>query len=832
MFASRCDRHLSSTLCLASLLYVSAALPAARGGKRFTSVDGVDAAFITALEIDNHGAIWIGTEEKGLYRYDPNRPAGTNVTRFTTADGLGDNYVYAIACDRLSRIWVGHVTSGVSIYNGERWVTIAPPYGPVSGRVTDMACCPADGAVWIATPAGLTRYTLKGKKWRHYTRADGLPSVQIVAMDFDTRGNLYAGTECSGIVCARAADDYARWRQVKTAERFGPNGISPVPVRPRGTGLPSNCINDILVAENGAVYAATAAGLAVSTDRGMRWSFTRGTDYDDKLKGLALNKKSRRKIRISPAVMQRLLPEDYVTCLAEGGDGTIWLGFRRRGLLALDTKTGKKMPVGDGSLPENYVFCAAITGDSRPVVGTYRGGVVTASSPVRLSKTKPTAKQHTTVSKTDAAAPELPAPAGPPSFDRLYAAYTRLAKAEKRTAGRRKAVVSIADDWRTQGAWLGRYGRYWGCLCAIRSPRDYVWGAGDEDIDYYAQIGPNCNKYDSIRYWVHWLYTDQNRSLELPPTYLDGRILRGLTTPERNRRQAEWDDHKEAYALSRDGPHLYCSVRVPDGTYVLSLYDVNKDGHRGNNRYRDYCVSIRRRPFNLKGDLQRLDGFYSWPEEAAGRIRNFWSGVWKRYVVAGPTSLTIELNANYSFNTILAGIMLDRLAEEPPPYFKPYKQWHEHAEQRKRHLLKSPVGIDREVVKDKEVNAMADALFDAVERLRIINPLAWARLHREVYIDLLRHYEQGNPQLGSGRDRDEYLKNIGTCRYHLGFLATWEQLQEERGLVTARQIETSIKWDRLSYSNSGKGRINVLEYIDRHRPNYDPRYVGRRKPLE
>ena len=168
-------------------------------------------------------------------------------------------------------------------------------------------------------------------------------------------------------------------------------------------------------------------------------------------------------------------------------------------------------------------------------------------------------------------------------------------------------VVALPDDWRTQGDWLGRYGRYWACCCAICSPDNYIWGAGSAPVLYFAQIGPNHpGAADVMRRWVHWLYTADRRSLEIPPTYFDSRVIKGLTTREKGRRQAEWDDHGEAYPMALDGPDLYCTVRIPAGRFYLSLYDFNKDGHEGSNRYRDFRVSIRPRSGGCTGPNRRL----------------------------------------------------------------------------------------------------------------------------------------------------------------------------------------------------------------------------------
>ena len=39
--------------------------------------------------------------------------------------------------------------------------------------------------------------------------------------------------------------------------------------------------------------------------------------------------------------------------------------------------------------------------------------------------------------------------------------------------------------------------------------------------------------------------------------------------------------------MSMDGPDLYCTLKVPQGLYDLSLYNFNKDGHESANRLRD-----------------------------------------------------------------------------------------------------------------------------------------------------------------------------------------------------------------------------------------------------
>src|SRR5438105_3895779 len=88
-------------------------------------------------------------------------------------------------CDRLGRIWAGQLNHGIAVFNGETWKVYDVPYGPIAERVFTIATSPIDGDVWIGTSAGLTRYSLRGDMWIHYTRGSGLPADQVCALAFD-----------------------------------------------------------------------------------------------------------------------------------------------------------------------------------------------------------------------------------------------------------------------------------------------------------------------------------------------------------------------------------------------------------------------------------------------------------------------------------------------------------------------------------------------------------------------------------------------------------------------------------------------------------------------
>jgi len=620
--------------------------------------------FIVSLAGDKQGNVWVGTEDKGVFRCSPTK----QWTQFTTKDGLGDNNGYAICEDRLGRIWVGLLNHGVSVFNGEAWKTYDVLDGPIGERIFDIACSPVDGDVWMATSAGLTRYSEKKDTWTNYTRSSGLPEDQANALAFDKNGNLYVGLQTAGIAVGKAPD-------FKTFVAIPGPGPDQLPVTPTGRGLPSGLINDLLVSRDGSIHAATCNGLATSKDSGRNWTYVRGRDYVDKTKK-RLGGPPANWQEPADAVLASLLPEDYICSLAEDTAGTLYLGSRTKGIFAIDRANGRTQLTKENSgLGDNYVS-VVFTFESRLYAGTYGGSLQATTG----------AKRPDDAEKPPAALPgatrPFPSRILPPSRDELVTVLNELnklstdsGKSSSRLLPKKSnnptaatpTVFTLEDDWRTQGNWIDRYGRFAGVLLAM------CGGGSDDSCGYFnahigtrSWMGPNHpEKNDSVRRWVHWITTKDPRALQNPT---DG-----------GRKQSELDDHKEAYPLALDGPHLYTTLSIPGGRYIMSCYIFNKDGHDGMNRVRDYVVQVKPTPMSTEAYFRLTDigseagaatQFAQQPIGAQARVRQFWGGVYKRFYidVAGPRAhVTVHVNANHSFNTILSAVFLDPVGNLPGP---------------------------------------------------------------------------------------------------------------------------------------------------------------------
>ncbi|MCX7048552.1 MAG: hypothetical protein NTX50_24085 [Candidatus Sumerlaeota bacterium] len=729
--------------------------------------------FIVCMTRDDKGCVWGGTEDDGVFRFDPEAAAGKEWTQFTRVktggkaepstmgavmrepgdSALGDDNAYAIACDKLGRIWVGTLNHGVSVYNGESWRTYDRLDGPLGERIFDIAVCPTNGDVWIASSLGLARYSASAVsssqfsvsgsndgdkekpspsgsaamktenrkpktenyelgRWRYYIRAaeatsldkyppsltahqtanliECLPEDQCSSLAFDKDGNLYVGTQCHGLAIASAKDDYKSWRFVRAPERFGKDKTCSLPLDAEGDGLPSNLINQILVASDSVIWVGTTCGLAWSEDGGKNFTFRRGKDYTAKIKGLYGGAPKGWK-EAPKSIMDRLLPEDYITCLAEDAEGRIWVGTRRAGFCIVSALSRKPIPNLDEKsyLTDNYISSIQPMPDGCPFVASYQGGLARASQAVvdfarksgaiigKSVQPNPqsnnsqsairNAKLNSRQSKESLDANSKPSISFPsPAVLQSAAEMDGL---NLRLLGLRAPMTLpyaeyLGEDWSTQGDWLGRFGRARAVLCATNyaAPPKLVISFNFGHIraffaDIIGSIGPNAPANDSLRHWIHWITTDNPRVLYVPDIG--------------TRRQAEWDDHGEAYPRTHEGPDLWLLVKATERVNRLSLYFYNKDGHKGENRCRDYQIEIYphkedkqtsgiepRGPRiqaggkTISSDLVAYDGKPAGPTNkfyrltglpatalhnsplARSRIRDFWGGAYKQFILS------------------------------------------------------------------------------------------------------------------------------------------------------------------------------------------------------
>lgn len=848
--------------------------------RNYGLLDGPGGSRIFALAVSPSGDVW-GATENGLFRYSHNAWA-----HYTRADGLPSDQANALAFDRRGTLFVGTSSDGIAIgsadddYRKFRIVTgpaHAPDRGHGSGLPSRMINCllvsRKTGTVYAGTPAGLAQSEDGGKTWRFRRGADWLDKIRDEAgaglADFakingievmplpegrqtpaDQPFAIAAGSASERFLASRGFTGgeagqnqdtvsvkgvrHAAPAAVYQAERRGNFLFRASHLQPRGryllrlhfaetfyggsgkrvfnvflNGQPSLQRFDIFAEAGGKDRAVVKEFVVRASDLGQITAHFQGVYWP------AQSEEDTNQQREAADLL-----EDYVTCISEDGAGHLLVGHRLQGVEELDQATGRRLSASPQERPvADYVASVLTLPGGTLLIGGYGGGLTRYMTPGTAPDVLPE-----DVPKNNPSVPsqKFPTPAGVPSLADLNSMVKAVSLVAPAGDEMKAHVVSLDDDWLTEGDWLGRYGHYWACLCAVLSPQNYVWGAGWQPVRYASRIGPNAAAGDTLRYWIQWLYSDDPRVLQLPPIYLDSRVRIGLVKSSKGRREAELDDHGEAYPMSKDGPHIYYTVTVPRGLYYLSLYNFNRTGHDGVDRLRDYQISVR--PHSSGTALNDIKDFGKQPELARGRVKDFWGGVWKRFLVRGPIDLTVQMDRNNSYNTILPAVMLDLVDETPPPYFRTVSEWKATQAQQEERWERAVQAQSRGEKHNpltlcaSETQA-AERLFDLLTTTRLINSTWWAINGRSYYSALGKWYAAQTRQTKQmpSAPRLHLNARLATCYYQTGLYALWEQNQKMLGLTPAREVEQALRWDGIT--DAEQDYQAVTDYVALRRKN-------------
>ncbi len=476
----------------------------------------------------------------------------------------------------------------------------------------------------------------------YYTRASGLPSNQIQAIAFDSKGNIYLGTQCDGVACAFAAENYKKWTVVA-----GPR----MPTTSAGDGLPSSIINDVTVAQGDRVIVSTPEGMGGSDDAGKTWKFIRGQDWKPNVDGLY--PEAAEDNDPGPPATQGtdgFFMEDWITCVRQDPKTkNIWSGYRKKGMEVRSEAMDKFLR---GSQQSDWAytirgFCFPQKGPSLVAVAdAHVGGLMMLDGDT--AELEPGGEPP----RPGGISPALPSPAKPADAATLVALTKHLDAFKNELKAGNGAF--LGDDWRTEGDWVGHYGTSFAMLCGAGS--DSIFQP-EQGFDVKISIGPH-NKEETGE--------------TAPETYVKSKHSNALRTPYDpvlgHRIEAELNDlscRLSTYDADWEGPDLWVDTTVPAGLYQVSLYFDNNDeqsntgGVDFDNKYRDYDLQL------LSWQDDR-DAVQRSQPQARARVVDFRGGVYKKFVVVGPARYVFRVGRNHSFGTKIQGVFIDRLAGDAP----------------------------------------------------------------------------------------------------------------------------------------------------------------------
>jgi len=155
---------------------------------------------------DSKGNLWFGTNGAGVIRYD-----GNKFTNFVSGVGNWPNFVKAITEDDNGHIWIGTWGLGLLRYDGHSLIRYSEEHG-VAHDLTTALIKDSKGFIWAATDGGgitvfdpdeLSKSSeqVSGvqKAFKIYNSDNGLSTNKINSLDLDKRGNIWIGTQGSGM---------------------------------------------------------------------------------------------------------------------------------------------------------------------------------------------------------------------------------------------------------------------------------------------------------------------------------------------------------------------------------------------------------------------------------------------------------------------------------------------------------------------------------------------------------------------------------------------------------------------------------------------------------
>jgi len=141
---------------------------------------------VSNLHVDRQGALWIATNDHGLYRLYRN-----HVDHFDSTRGLSGDFVTGFLDDREGNLWVT-TTQGVDRFSDTSVVAFSTTEGLCSTEV-DSILAARDGSIWVSGDRALS--TVRDGRVTCLRTGEGLPGSQVTSMLEDHAGRMWVGLD-------------------------------------------------------------------------------------------------------------------------------------------------------------------------------------------------------------------------------------------------------------------------------------------------------------------------------------------------------------------------------------------------------------------------------------------------------------------------------------------------------------------------------------------------------------------------------------------------------------------------------------------------------------
>ena len=181
-----------------------------KSSDNFNSVPCFDRIFVTSMDEDLDGVLWLSTFATGVYQWD--KRAGGLPVHYSTFGGCGleDDKVSSVFVDSHNQVWAIGFSHGIALFdrNDKRFVVYN---GQSSNMPTDVYFRVLEDKYdnyWMASDKGLVQFNPKTKESRLYTVFDGLLDSKMTNSAIELPdGEMYFGSD-NGFIHFRPSDLY------------------------------------------------------------------------------------------------------------------------------------------------------------------------------------------------------------------------------------------------------------------------------------------------------------------------------------------------------------------------------------------------------------------------------------------------------------------------------------------------------------------------------------------------------------------------------------------------------------------------------------------------
>jgi signal transduction histidine kinase/ligand-binding sensor domain-containing protein len=314
--------------------------------------------FPSAVLQDHRGSLWI-LGFRGLVRKSPDG----RIFRYGSSEGLADPFeLRAMKEDRDGNLWVA-TNSGLARLEGDHFHTLTE--GPVQDGVRSIFE-DRDGNLWVGTNEGLLRF--RDDVFTVFGKGEGLPSDEPNAIYQDRGGRVWAGFLDAGLREFTPGDPFH-------AIPAGPN---------------EGRVYSIRETKAGSLLVSTREGLEIR-EHGRVRTFRPPDPQGRKRVFDALEDSAGRIWLALPNGLGQLKGDDFrnwitaaspgmlegaFVILAEGGDGSLWVGTIQGGLWHVTPEGNRLYTITDG-LRSNLIRALYPDRDGTLWIGTFGGGLNT-----------------------------------------------------------------------------------------------------------------------------------------------------------------------------------------------------------------------------------------------------------------------------------------------------------------------------------------------------------------------------------------------------------------------------------------------------------------------